>query len=406
MKQFKIFILVTIIIGCKKNPENRANLENSFKLTSTYESVFHSIKSKTKVIELTSGDGKSRLLITPELNGKILTSTYNNLSGDSNGWIHLKELYNDTINAESIGGEERIWLGPLGGQHSFYYQQIKPLNEDNWSVPYDIGKKGFKVISFDETNIHLQKELAITNFIGTHFSLELFRDIKILNASEIKNNLFFDLDNSINFVGYETSHRLINKGKESWYKDSGLVSLWSAGMFEGTDETVVIVPLLETSHLGAIYNYMGALDSARVKIIQGHTLLFKADGKYRSKIGIPKNLAPSTYGCYAKDKKRLTIVQYKQTKDSLYSNSYVTVQESPYKGEAIPIYNNGTMDYSPTKTTSFFELESTSAMKVLKPLDTLKHWHRVYHFSGTEKQLNQISEKILKINLLQCKFKT
>ena len=106
-------------------------------------------------------------------------------------------------------------------------------------------------------------------------------------------------------------------------------------------------------------NTWGRLIRTRLKI-KDLVLLFKADGKYRSKIGIPPGLAPSIYGYYAKDKQRLTIVQYQKTNDSLYFNSDVTIQEDPYKGEVIPIYNNGPMDYAPTENVSFFELESTS----------------------------------------------
>ena len=405
MKQFSIFIIAAvIIISCKKNSENHSSFDKSFKTAFSYKSIFESVKPKTKTIELKSSDGKARVLVTPELNGKILTSSFNGLSGNSNGWVDFETLNKDTLNAESIGGEERIWLGPLGGQYSFYYQQIEPLDENNWSVPFEIGKKAFKVLDFDESQVSLQKDITITNFIGTTFNLELLRNIKLLKSSEIKKNLSTDFTNDINFVAYETSHYLINKGAETWSKNNGLVSLWSAGMFEGGNNTTVIIPLLEASSLKAIYQYMGTLDSSRIKIIQDRVLLFKADGKYRSKIGIPKHLAPSIYACYAKDKNLLTIVQYRQTNDTLYSNSDVSIQKSPYKGEVIPIYNNGTMDYSPTNQTSFFELESTSTMKALKPLDTLKHWHRVYHFSGTEKQLNDISKEILSINLSDCKL--
>ena len=405
MKQLVISVIAFImIISCKKNHEISSFDEHLVNQV-TYQQILESIKFKTNIVELTTNEGKARLLIAPELNGKILTSTNNYLTGNSNGWIDTCQLSSDEVNAESIGGEERIWLGPLGGQHSFYYQQIEPLDENNWLVPYPIGKKGFSILAVNENNIKLQKEITITNFFGTTFTLELLRDIKVLNHSEIQENLDLEIDYSVNFVAYQSTHHLINKGNKTWSKNTGLVSLWSAGMFEGSDSTTVIIPLLEKSNLNAIYQYMGTLDSNRIKIIQDRFLLFKADGKYRSKIGIPKNLAPYIYGCYSKEKNRLTIVQYCQTSDTLYSNSYVNIQKSPYKGEVIPIYNNGTMDYSPTNTASFFELESTSAMKELKPLDTLKHWHRFYHFSGTEKQLNAISKKILGLSLKDCKLK-
>ncbi|WP_367892720.1 DUF6786 family protein [Flavivirga amylovorans] len=80
----------------------------------------------------------------------------------------------------------------------------------------------------------------------------------------------------------------------------------------------------------------------------------------------------------------------KKTNDSLYFNSNVSVQKEPYKGDVIPIYNNGTMNYYVTNDISFFELESTSAMKELLPNETIEHFHSVYHFSGTHSELNSI----------------
>ncbi|GAA4936736.1 hypothetical protein GCM10023314_06350 [Algibacter agarivorans] len=358
------------------------------------------VKTHTKVIELTTNYGNSRISIVPELQGRILTSSFNGIDGISNGWINKKE---SLINLQNIGGEERLWLGPLGGQYSFYYQNINPLDENNWKVPDAIANGEFEITNKNETSVTMTKGMKLINHLGTTFNLKINRKISILDKSEIKNKLSINFDESIKHVAYKTTHSLVNKGLSSWYKQTGLVSLWSANMFVGTDNTTVIIPLKKASSLDSIYKYMGDLDANRLQIKNSNILLFKADGKYRSKIGIPKSLAPSVYGCYTKDKKRLTIVQYLETNDSLYANSYVTKQKTPYKGEVIPIYNDGPMDYSPTNKHSFFELESTSSMRELQPkTDTLKHWHSVYHFSGDEHKLNELSKTLLGIDLKDC----
>lgn len=62
------------------------------------------------------------------------------------------------------------------------------------------------------------------------------------------------------------------------------------------------------------------------------------------------------------------------------------------------------MDYSNTDETSFFELETTSPFVALQPNEKLNHYHRVYHFSGSENELSGISKKLLGISLKDCKL--
>ncbi|WP_298537518.1 DUF6786 family protein [uncultured Algibacter sp.] len=390
--RYKISTIVTLFIFL---------FNDLYAQISNYETDFELFASKTRIIELVSSDGKGRIAIAPEIQGKIIGSSYHGLKGKNNGWINKFAFNNGSINFEAIGGEDRIWLGPLGGQHSFYFQQLKPLRETNWMVPPQLSSDAFTLKSSSSRSVVLEKGMELTNFIGTCFRLNIERRIKILERHTIENNLNISLDKNLNYVAYESAHTLTNTGLKKWKKETGLIALWSAGMFEGSDESVVIIPLEKPASLEDIYKYMGPLDSERLSI-KKQVVLFKADGKYRSKIGIPNTLAPTIYGCYSKNKKQLTIVQYRKTNDSLFFNSNVSIQKEPYQGEVIPIYNNGTMDYSKTNKTSFFELESTSPFKELAPNENLEHFHRVYHFSGTASALEDIALKLLKISLRDC----
>lgn len=353
-----------------------------------YHSLLNTIKANTDVIELTSNYGHSRLIVSPFHQGKIIASTYQGLDGDYNGWVNWSALEKNT----GIGGEERLWLGPLGGQFSFYYQQIEPISDDNWEVPEPIDAESYQVLETGEDFVKMYKTMKLTNFVGTSFNLKIDRTIKLLSKKHIQEHLNILIGENTSFVAFQTKNSLTNKDTITWEKETGLVGLWSAGMYQGTDDTVVIIPLKSEAELKDIYQYMGALDSTRLQL-KNNILVYKGDGKYRSKIGIPPQLAPSIYGCYSKSKNRLTIVQYKKEKDTLYSNSFVSVQDEPYKGEAIPIYNN---------SADFFELESNAPLKALQPNETTSHWHRVYHFSDDDVALNKISVKLLGIELKDC----
>lgn len=389
MKIYTLSICLFIIYGCSNTAK------------SSYTDTITPIAKKTKIIELVSNNGIGRIAIAPEIQGKILTTTYDGLEGNSNGWINKSAFNNGEINFDAIGGEDRIWLGPLGSQHSFYFQQIKPLAENNWLVPPSLSSEPYELVKFDIKEVLMSKQMKLVNFTGTEFNIQISRSIKLLEKENIEKNLNIDFEYDLKHVAYESSHILKNIGNIKWQKETGLVALWNAGMFEGSEKSVVIIPLKKKSSLDAIYKYMGPLNSDRLAL-KNNVILFKADGKYRSKIGVPNIIAPAVYGCYSKDKNRLTIVQYKKTPDSLFSNSHVSIQGNPYQGEVIPIYNNGTMDYSKTNETSFFELESTSPFKELEPSESVSHFHRVYHFSGDEKTLSFISEKLLGIQLNQC----
>ncbi|WP_111706414.1 DUF6786 family protein [Lutibacter citreus] len=389
MKHTFFFVFIIILISC-----------NSSKVT--YQSDLNLIKGQTTIVELTANKGRSRLFITPEYQGKIMTSSFNGLPGESNGWINREALAENNI--AGIGGEDRVWITPLGSQFSFYYQQINPLNEDNWKVPSALSDEKYELLNSSTSKVEMTKEFTLTNFKNTRFNIRVNRTIKILSATEINKNLQLEFPENLKFVAFESSHELINVGDKPWEKNTGLAGIWSAGMYKGTNDMVVIIPLAKNSSKDIIYKYLGELRGDRLQVLK-NVLLFKADGKYRSKIGVPNNIAPEIYGCYSKGKKRLTIIQYKKTVSNSFSNSTVSIQKEPYKGEVIPIYNNGTMDYSKTDKTSFYELETTSPFVELKPNEKLKHFHRVYHFSGSEKDLNNISEKLLGISLKDCILK-
>ncbi|MBK1880225.1 DUF6786 family protein [Pelagicoccus mobilis] len=361
------------------------------------------LKLKTAVVELVANEGRARVMVVPEYQGRVITSTFSGELGVSNGWVNRAALDEDNVTGGKVGGEDRLWIGPLGSQFSFFFQQIEPISDDNWLVPVSMNHEPYEVLASDSKSIRMRKEMQLTNFVGTEFELEVFRTVSIFDEERVKRELGVELADGVDFAAYESAHELFNRGEKAWSKETGLAGLWSAGMFEGSDDGVMVIPLRRVATLDEILQYLGPLDESRLRLL-GRVLLFKVDGRYRSKIGVPRELAPDLYASYLPSKKRLTINQYKQTDDSLYFNSEVSVQENPYYGEVIPIYNHGTKDYSPTDTTAFFEMESVAPMLELKPGESKTHFHRIYHFSGNEEELTKIAEELLGVDLTECSF--
>jgi len=63
------------------------------------------------------------------------------------------------------------------------------------------------------------------------------------------------------------------------------------------------------------------------------------------------------------------------------------------------------MDYLPTENVSFYELESTSPLRELAPNSSITHHHAVYHFFGTEAELQPVATKLLGVDLASLPFR-
>jgi hypothetical protein len=173
-------------------------------------------------------------------------------------------------------------------------------------------------------------------------------------------------------------------------------------MFTPSDHSTIIIPYIDSLKLNT--SYFGKIGSDRLTITP-NAILFKGDGKYRSKIGIPPQNALDVLGSYDSYNNILTIIKYSKNEDTTYVNSLWEIQEAPYKGDAINSYNDGPMKNG-EQLGPFYELESSSPAKELKINDRIEHTHRTYHFEGDHQSLNRIAKKILKMDLDQLNFQT
>lgn len=80
------------------------------------------LKKYGDVIVLKDPEGKSRIAVMPTLQARVMTSTIDSPSKLSYGWINrpLFESGEISEHTNAFGGEERIWLGPEGGQFSIF----------------------------------------------------------------------------------------------------------------------------------------------------------------------------------------------------------------------------------------------------------------------------------------------
>jgi hypothetical protein len=198
-------------------------------------------------------------------------------------------------------------------------------------------------------------------------------------------------------VGYESENKLVNRGDSDWVRDAGALSIWMLSMFNPSEKGVVIMPFRtgNDSELGKIVtdDYFGKVPSDR--LISGNgILLFKTDGKFRSKIGLSPLRALPYCGSYDSENQVLTVLWYSlPDPPSEYVNSKWGVQDDPYLGDAVNAYNDGPVADGSIMG-PFYEIESSSPAALLRAGEQITHIQRIFHITGDEDKLTLLTEKL------------
>ncbi len=368
-------------------------------------------KHAGKILELQSADGTAKVLLSPDYQGRVMTSTANGDTGSSFGWINysLLETGQKKKQFNPIGGEERFWLGPEGGQYSLYFKGGDSFNIAHWQVPALIDTEAYEVISADRTQAVFSKKSSIVNYSGTQFDISIERKIRLLDEKDATADLKISIPQGIKLVGYETQNRLQNTGRVDWTADKGLLSIWLLGMFTPSPKTVVIIPFSkllnpvagETARNYITDNYFGSIPSERLQV-KDSVLYFTADGKYRSKIGISPVIAKPMAASFDFENNVLTILIPQVSPQAPYVNSKWELQKQPYKGDVINSYNDGPLADG-TQMGPFYEIESSSPALQLKKGQTGEYKQSTFHLQGNYHDLKQMALQLLGVHLDELK---
>jgi hypothetical protein len=350
------------------------------------------------------GDNKnSMLVVSPELQGRVMTSTLNGDKGMSFGWLNY-----DLINSKKImehinptGGEERFWLGPEGGQYSIFFAPKSSFEFKDWYVPSVLDTETFDIIEQDSRSVLFHKEMDLLNYSGTKFNIDVKRKITLLSQAQTNENLKLGTED-YSVVAYETSNIVKNVGDLDWKRETGLLSIWLLSMISPTDQTTVVIPVKKGTEeeLGVIVNdnYFGKIASDRLKTTE-QTVFYKADGKSRGKIGVSPVRSTGFMGSYDAKNQVLTILEISAPNaEDNYVNSAWELQDDPYSGDVLNSYNDGALEGG-DQMGPFYELESSSPALALGSGESYTHIQRIYHFKGKKEIMNRITKKVLKVSI-------
>ena len=362
-------------------------------------------KHLDNTIELWNEDG-ARVLLTADYQGRVMTSTANGDSGNSAGWINYDLIatgkFRDQFNP--VGGEERLWIGPEGGQYSFYFKKGDSFNINNWQVPPIIDTVAYQVTHSDSTSVEFSQKAVVTNYSGTEFNIFINRNVRLLDKAALHTRLQTIVPAGLTWVAYETENTIKNMGENAWKKESGLLSIWLLGMFTPSEETVTIVPFHNRKDVKSFItdNYFGQIPADRL-ITKDSVLLLKCDGKHRSKLGLSPAIAKPFAGSFDFKRNILTIIFFDIDPNGDYVNSKWELQKQPYKGDVVNAYNDGPLEDG-SQLGPFYELESSSAARALQPGETQTYRQTTCHFEGDYAALKALALSVLGADLDKAKM--
>src|SRR4030042_365048 len=274
--------------GSKDKGKNDKNLKIMITdSTNQYGFNREFLKKYVNVIELK--EGASAIALIPDWQGRVMTSTSSGDAGFSFGWINRDLIISRKIqpHINAFGGEERLWLGPEGGQFSLFFKKGSGFVYDDWQTPDYMDTKPFEAVTRTDSSVLFACNVETENYSGTRLQFRIERNVVILPVSETKKQTGIDVK-GVNSVVYRSDNTIINMGDNEWKKETGLISIWMLGMFNPSPAVVVVIPFNQGDEgiMGPPVNdnSFGNIPPDRLKVTANH-IFFRADGKSRGKIG-------------------------------------------------------------------------------------------------------------------------
>ena len=367
----------------------------------SFGAVVDFVNRHSELIVLSDAAAQSAIAVWPAMQGRVLTSTATGAEGPGFGWINRDLIASGEIreHINAYGGEDRLWLGPEGGQFSIFFAPGVPFDLDHWYTPAPIDTEPFEIVKRDAASITFRRAFQLTNFSAANFHIQLEREVRLLSSERIWQELGIAATDGIQMVGYESVNKLVNLADTPWSEKSGLLSIWVLGQFQSSAQTTIVLPFHAGTQaaLGTpvTTDYFGEIPAGRIALHEDSVFL-KADGGYRCKLGLSPRRATGVLGSYDAANRTLTIVQHSLPAGAeKYVNSAWKMQDDPYGGDVTNCYNDGPPAPGKDQLGKFYELESSSLARELQPQEAIEHTHRTIHLVGAEKALDAICQAVL-----------
>ena len=321
----------------------------------SYSNGLNFLASRTRVLEL-SNDFGARVAVCPDWNGRVMTSSFNGLEGDSFGMIDVRSIEaadpKEKNYSHHIGGEDQLTLSPSGGPFSLYYQSDGSFYHNN---PFAVQEgitipTGFVEAPFDvdfggsTQSIRMRRMVEATNISGAKFNLNILRTIRLMNESDLRSLLpdaaVIALEHpEVAFVSFETSNTIINSGSP-FSRNSGLLSIRIRSMFNSSSASVIILPFIQGNEdeLGPPVqsDFYGIASRKRLHLFPNAALL-RADGMMRGQIGVSRRRVIPCCGSIDYRAGVLTVITFSIPENPVdcdyMSNDYFEPEHSDFQND-------------------------------------------------------------------------
>ena len=345
----------------------------------SYHDALNYLAKKTSVVELYDQLG-GRVAICPEWNGRVLTSTYDGLDGNSFGCINVQAI--ETEDFEDFGGE------------------------DQWTIsPLDIA---YSVENITEHNASLCRTIRMADANGKLAELNLSRTVSLLNRQNM-GALFGDAlvdaltQEDVSVVAFRTKNTIRSTEKVC-------VASRQRGMFNACPHTFVIVSTppdnlpdsLMASPLPVDIDYLGGSPHGRIRHISG-ALLIRVDGHSRCQATMPFSAAPPIFGAIELRFGTLTLWTFdiprvseerKRTRESVEEEG-----ADAEEGDIIRIYNHGRPHTAGVDWTTYYEMNCFSVARELLPENSFTFRQCTLHINAGNDILGNLVQQIFDVSL-------
>lgn len=399
-----LFLISFAVLACSSGSDTGNVTTES--LAQTYEQDLNFLRDHIPdIVELTDETGNARIALSALYQGRVLTSTANGNEGESYGWINYDLIRKGKVQPQfnPIGGEERFWIGPEGGQYSFYFAPGDSFDISKWQVPPLVDTVTYRQSITGARSAVFTKDATVTNYSGHPFDMRVTRTVRLVNDDSLQSQIGVSLEN-VPHVAYETVNVITNTGNQQWKKEDGLMSIWLLSMLRPSENTVAIIPFRPLPGIDSLItdNYFGTIPADRL-VRKDSVLILKCDGKFRSKIGISPRAAKGYAAGYDYEKNILSVIFFPVDDDGLYVNSKWEIQDEPYRGDVVNAYNDGPLTDG-GQLGPFYEVESSSQAVELNPGENLEHRQLTIHVQGDFDQMNALARTLLGVDLNETRL--
>lgn len=405
-------LLCALAAGCGIIRENWQTDENSDSWSFGQElSFFNRYGIQTVILS----DGDSVAAVSPQFQGRVLTSTYGGVEAPSLGWINrpLIAFQKDDMQKARLGGEDCFEVGPGGGDESIFFSRGKIFSEENWTVPAWVSKEPWELVAHTRRQAKFAKVAEFENAKGTRFKVKAEREVSLLTRKNATDILGIEIPDSVKIVAFQSLNKISNAGDKAWSPEYGRLNITVSGYFNASKNTFVFIPFRQgdVSKFGDIVRddyfepAMGITDSSKRLLVTQDYIRFRADAKALSGISVPPRRSEGIALSYDDAKKVLTVITYLRPADKreYLASSWRRTPNPNDDGDAISVFNNGPLSRTSAPAEPYFQISTYSPAIHIAPGRSQFHLQRTFHFNGSEYDLGLISYKLAGISIGQLR---